>query len=416
MNSSSKLWKWRPTEELSSMAGAASLFLSIREAKVILDSPMWCSSITELRLREAGISCNRLYSLFIEEDDLIFGCKKKLLQALREADADETEKLLCFAVNCGPILVGDDIKGICNASIGDIPVAIADAGGFTGEFDDGYAKSLLAVLKCIKPKFCHKNQNTVNIIGYSPIEHYAQGTLQELERILAKCGIHVAFVTGRMDGSVEDMALIGQAACNIVIHARRGLDTAKWLEETLEQPYIIASLPYGIQGCREWIGKVTEALGLPIPTSIERELEILQKEIFSGRIRILGNNVKIDRWIFCGTYDRIMPIAKAVQKEWGTESVYLNISDKEGAEEGLHWNPQVSMPLLSENGIQILVGTEIDRVILGNINKTIFITIDDVADSIHSSNNTLAGIRGWAFFMEQIFTQYKYYSLTHNIR
>ena len=112
MNSSSKLWKWRPTEELSSMAGAASLFLSIREAKVILDSPMWCSSITELRLREAGISCNRLYSLFIEEDDLIFGCKKKLLQALREADADETEKLQCFAVNCGPILVGDDIKGI----------------------------------------------------------------------------------------------------------------------------------------------------------------------------------------------------------------------------------------------------------------------------------------------------------------
>ena len=51
MRNSSPLWKWRPVSELSALAGAASVFLSIKEAKVFLDSPMWCSSISELRLR-----------------------------------------------------------------------------------------------------------------------------------------------------------------------------------------------------------------------------------------------------------------------------------------------------------------------------------------------------------------------------
>ena len=413
MGSSSALWKWRPTEELSSLAGAASLFLSVKEAKVILDSPMWCSSITELRLRNAGIPCDRLYSLFIEDEDLIFGCKKKLLQTFQEAGVNDKDKLLCIAVNCGPALIGDDIEGLCASATGSVPVAIADAGGFNGEFDNGYAQALLAILRKIKVVPCQKIKKTVNILGYSPIERYGKGTLQELKRMLAFCGIAVNYVAGEMTSSIDEVALIGQAEYNIVLNAERGLEAAKWLEEKQGQPYFLAPVPYGERGCRKWLHSIAAAMGLIVPASFERELQELQKEIFLVRMQTFHNDFKVVRCIFSGTYDRVIPIAKAVKDEWENISIYVSISDREGSEEFMHWDSQMKLPELQENSLQILVGTEIDRILLGDIEKTIFISIDDISDSVRMANSTLAGIRGWAAFMEQVFTQYRYFINQH---
>ena len=411
MDSSATLWKWRPTEELSSLVGAASLFLSVNEAKVILDSPMWCSSIAELRLRSAGFSCDRIYSLFIEEEDLVFGCKKKLLQTLHEAEVDAKEELLCIAVNCGPAMVGDDIKGICASVVGKVPVAIADAGGFTGDFDDGYAKALLAVLKAVKVSPCKKTKKSVNIIGYSPMERYAQGTLQELKRMLAACGIAVNFTAGESGCSVDDIELIGKAEYNIVINRERGLTTAKWLEETLAQPYISAAVPYGIQGCREWICTIASAMGVTVPGKFENELQKLQKEIFQARMQTFHTDLNVGRCVLSGTYERIVPLAKAVQREWENANIYVSISDRDEKSEVFnHWDVQGMLPELQENSLQILVGTEIDRILLGNIERTIFISIDDGTNSIRTAQGTVAGICGWAAFMEQILAQYRYFS------
>ncbi len=412
MGSSSALWKWRPAEELPSLTGAASLFLSVKEAKVILDSPMWCSSITVLRLRNAGIPCDRLHSLFIEDEDLIFGCKKKLLQTFQEAGVNDKDKLLCIAVNCGPALIGDDIEGLCTSAVGSVPVAIAEAGGFNGEFDNGYAQALLAILRKIKVVPCQKVKKTVNILGYSPIERYGKGTLQELKRMLALCSIAVNYVAGEMTSSIDEVALIGQAEYNIVLNAERGLEAAKWLEETLAQPYISAAVPYGIQGCREWIRTIASAMGVTVPGKIENELQKLQKEIFQARMQTFRNDLKIERCILSGTYDRIVPIAKAVQDEWKNISIYVSIFDREESEEFMHWDSQMKLPELQMNSLQILIGTEIDRILLGNIEKTVFISIDDVSDSVRMANSTLAGVRGWAAFVEQVFTQYRYFTLT----
>ena len=68
------------------------------------------------------------------------------------------------------------------------------------------------------------------------------------------------------------------------------------------------------------------------------------------------------------------------------------------------------LPELQENSLQILVGTEIDRILLGNIERTVFISIDDGTNSIRTAQGTLAGICGWAAFMEQILAQYRYLS------
>ena len=80
-----RLAKWRPAEDLPAITGAAAAFLSVAGAKVILHSPMWCSAITEMRLEACGISCEGLFSTFVEESDLFFGGEEALREALLEA-------------------------------------------------------------------------------------------------------------------------------------------------------------------------------------------------------------------------------------------------------------------------------------------------------------------------------------------
>lgn len=81
----SKLERWRVCQEETAIAGAAAAFLSISDLGLILDSPMWCSALTARRIAESEpLWARRMYSTLIEENDLVFGAKKKLLQVAQD--------------------------------------------------------------------------------------------------------------------------------------------------------------------------------------------------------------------------------------------------------------------------------------------------------------------------------------------
>ena len=81
----SKLDRWRVCKEETAMAGAAAALLSISDLGLVLDSPMWCSALTSRRIAECEpLWARRIYSTLIEENDLVFGAKKKLLQVAQD--------------------------------------------------------------------------------------------------------------------------------------------------------------------------------------------------------------------------------------------------------------------------------------------------------------------------------------------
>ena len=231
-----RLAKWRPAEALPAITGAAAAFLSIAGAKVILHSPMWCSAITEMRLEAWGIPCEWLFSTFVEENDLFFGGEEALRQTLLEARVAKGDALLGVAVNCAPGLIGDDVRGICTAFAPGVPVAVVEAGGFTGEFDDGYGKAFLAVLEALRPVPCPPTSRTVNLIGFSPLEKHAAENLAEIKRQLFRRGIEVHLTFGAPGTTVESIREAGRAALNVVLHEGRGQGIAAWLKEHLGQP------------------------------------------------------------------------------------------------------------------------------------------------------------------------------------
>ena len=237
-----RLAKWRPAENLPAITGAAAAFLSVAGAKVVLHSPMWCAAITEMRLEAWGIPCEWLFSTFVEENDLFFGGEEALRQTLLEARVAKGDALLGVAVNCAPALIGDDVRGICTAFAPGVPVAVAEAGGFTGEFDDGYGKAFLAVLEALSPKMRPRAVRAVNLIGVSPMEENAAEKLTEIKRQLFRRGIEVHLTFGAPGTTVESIREAGRAALNVVLHEGRGQGIAAWLKEHLGQPLLSVPL------------------------------------------------------------------------------------------------------------------------------------------------------------------------------
>ena len=276
------LAKWRPAEALPAITGAAAAFLSVAGAKVILHSPMWCAAITEMRLEAVGIPCAGLFSTFVEEDDLFFGGEEALREALLEAQVARGDALLGVAVNCAPALIGDDVRGVAAAFADGVPVAVAEAGGFTGEFDDGYEKAFLAVLETLSLSRMDKKPNTVNLIGFSAVDHNAIGTLQELKRLLSLARIKTNLVLGEPETSLESIRQAGCARLNVIVHETRGGEIARFLKARLGQPFITAPIPHGSKETHEWIATIASYFGLPLLPALEKEIDRLKADTPHG--------------------------------------------------------------------------------------------------------------------------------------
>lgn len=161
---------------------------------------------------------------------------------LLEARVGRGDALLGVAVNCAPALIGDDVRGISSAAAAGVPVAVAEGGGFTGEFDDGYGKAFLAVLEALRPGPCPPTPETVNLIGFSPLEEHAAENLAEIKRQLFRRGIEVHLTFGVPGTTVESIRKASRAALNVVLHEGRGEAIATWFQEHLGQPSIFAPL------------------------------------------------------------------------------------------------------------------------------------------------------------------------------
>lgn len=221
----SKLNRWRVCKEETAIAGAAAAFLSISDLGLVLDSPMWCSALTSRRIAESEpLWARRIYSTLIEENDLVFGAKKKLLQVVQDMQQEADYAALGVAVNCGPALMGDDVEGICQ-TVTSLPVCVSDASGFAGDADQGWSDAMISLLSKVS-RFSEKKGGAVNILGQCVFDVGAA----DVENVL--------FIPGCQPMKYEELARLSEAEMNLVVHPR-GLAVARWLQEHTHVPYRI---------------------------------------------------------------------------------------------------------------------------------------------------------------------------------
>ena len=63
------------------------------------------------------------------------------------------------------------------------------------------------------------------------------------------------------------------------------------------------------------------------------------------------------------------------------------------------WNENISIDKLKADNYQLLLGTERERIGLGDLDRTIYLNFSMPSSKIKSKNIFFAGIRGWQNFM-----------------
>ncbi len=209
----------------------------------------------------------------LTERDAIMGNDAGFIENVSSAAKDLKPKFICICGSPMPALIGTDFTALAeeieiNTSIPCFSVATTG----TYSYIQGAGEALLQYIK----KFCifkKKNHNTVNILGFTPLDFYINGQLERIVKLFADNGINVNFI-GKY---CEDILC---ASVNLVI-SQSGLKAAKYMWENYNIPYM-CGIPIG-EKLSELILKIQN---IQSPTFIERNTEksdlyIIGESIFS---------------------------------------------------------------------------------------------------------------------------------------
>ncbi|MDA8307952.1 MAG: nitrogenase [Deltaproteobacteria bacterium] len=249
----------------------------IADAAVILHGPTGCrahhSSMSEYgfprdvvhdRLNYADrfyFGQPRIPTTYLDGDDYVFGASEKLRQAIRAAEAG-SPGLLAVVNAPGAALIGEDLRQCMAYSAIDIPGVVIEMPALSRPMAEGYQQAVLAVLETIQPQRSPVRPKTVSLIGISIAHSHWAGSLSELRRLLALCGIEVLCVPGA-GSRLADWYSLSRTACHAVIHAEYAGRIADWLTKRFDAPVMFpqSGAPIGFEATEQWVVAVAEAVG-----------------------------------------------------------------------------------------------------------------------------------------------------------
>lgn len=396
------------------MIGAASAFLSIKDAAVIFNSPRWCALTAERELKLPNLAYEeRLYCTEAREDSLVYGVENSLQETLEEVFSEWQPAVVAVITSCSMSLIGDDIKAICQRYNSELQVIALDAGGLTGGFISGYEKAQLELLQ-LTDFTPEPEAKRVNILGASTAYPHWQGDLEEIKRLLKLCGIEVNIVLGVDNLSLDKLNSLGVAGLNVVVDASLGLAAAKWLQEKRQMDYLIASWPYGVEQTLSWLKKIITALAVEADWSVlKKEAEKLQKNIveYCNWLEHNLDDCYIDQVVTSLPTARAEGLALAFYNSGidllRCKNIFLKAAVP-GEAGYKQWQEVSEVPALAAGKIRLLLASERERFLFNDYLHTVYVNLDMPASRLYAFGQAYVGLNGWqnliASICEQIYT------------
>ncbi|MDO4621737.1 MAG: nitrogenase component 1 [Eubacteriales bacterium] len=247
----------------------------------------------------------RVPSTSLDGQDYVYGTAEKVEAALVYIREHVSFDLLAVINSPGACLIGDHLQELVKRILPDRNCIMLESPGFSMEFDNGYEDAVVELLKQMGGKLKARNlkenpyvspaaenlliptecggsaaeqsgsapgqseitvgeqnerRKSVNLIGSSIWDRYAEGDRNEWKRMLGLCGIEVncCLCSGN---TMEELLRIPEADLNVVIDTARGRAAAQYLQETYGQPfYSCPGLPVGFAAAERIIGDICSLL------------------------------------------------------------------------------------------------------------------------------------------------------------
>jgi len=258
--------------------GAIKALSSIKKCVVLVHGPKGCVYHINYIMGMRGDHPSEIYSTCLGEQDVIFGADQKLKTAIEDLDRELHPDLIAVLSCCASDIIGEDVQSAIRDTTTTAAVIGIDAGGFEGDFRTGYSETLTRLVEEFVEKRNETDPRSVNLVGLLR----GGPDLQEIVRVLGLVGIKVNTVL-TADATLEEIRRLGKAALNIVLCEPAGKDAAELLQKKCGTPWVIEELPIGVDATRQFLLRVTKALGFREIPDIPQDRFVVDYSSFKDR-------------------------------------------------------------------------------------------------------------------------------------
>ncbi len=246
------------------------------------------------------------------EDAAVFGGLQNMIDGLQNSHTLYKPKAIAISTTCMAEVIGDDLQAFVtkakqqSAIPEDLSVPYAHTPSFVGSHVDGYDNQLEGILKHYWEGATRVPNESINIIpGF---DGFCVGNIRELKRMMGVMGVDATILCDPSD--VYDMPANGtfnMYSGGTSVEASKGSINAKatislqeyCTKKTLsfcsskEQEVAKFHYPLGVSGTDEFLMKVSELTGKPIPAELELERGRLVDAITDSQAYLHGKTFSV---------------------------------------------------------------------------------------------------------------------------
>lgn len=214
---------------------------------VVMHDPSGCNSTynthDETRWYEMD---SQIFITGLTEVDAVMGNDRKLVDDVIDAANRLHPKFIALCGSPVPFLNGTDFKALARIIEREtkIPSFAVETNGMH-DYVQGAGEALRKLAERFvdksEPQFVEKTHR-INILGMTPLDYAYKDAAEFMRKVLEEEGFEVQSVWA-MGDSLENMQKAGAARVNLVT-SQVGLETAKYLEQEFQIPYV-AGVPIG---------------------------------------------------------------------------------------------------------------------------------------------------------------------------
>lgn len=206
-----------------------------------------------------GDSKAKVFTTHISEHDLTFGVTKRLEDAIKEVDRNQSPKYIFVFNSSLTSIIGTDISSVCFELEDQVQAKLIpiETGGFLGDYTLGVRNILKLLAKEVVQTSVEK-ADVYNIIGGNVDEYNHRADIKEIKRMMKEAFDMDCHAVFSLNSHIDQIETASKAKLNIVIRSE-GLQAAEYMEKSHHVPYLKLR-PYGGQACEDFFAQVAKVL------------------------------------------------------------------------------------------------------------------------------------------------------------